>query len=145
MITQVLGSLQRKWLSLLVPKSQHFHLLGGKHGCLTPVPLWSSQAGSHRGSPLPCWSSHSCTGCWRRSTRSHHGRRWRTGQRRTRRGRHTCNSPGCCSRKRSHRPRGWSTRSHLSEERKKHLHGEGAWTRKMTRGEWSPRAYQFIK
>lgn len=36
-VTQVLSSLQRKGLSLLVSKSQHFHLLGGKQGCLSSL------------------------------------------------------------------------------------------------------------
>lgn len=86
---------------------------------LTPVPLCSTQAGSHRGSRPPCWSSRNCTGSWRMSTRSRRGRRWRTGRRRTQRGKRTCNSPGCCSRKQSRRRWDWSTRSHLGTQRKK--------------------------
>lgn len=85
-------------------------------GGLTPVPLGSSRAGSHRGSPLLCWSSRSCRGSWRTSTRWRHGRRWRTGRRRSLRGRRTCNPPACCSRKRSRTRWDWSIRSRLGRE-----------------------------
>lgn len=87
--------------------------------------------GNRRGSRPRCWSSHSCTGSWRRSIRSHRGRHWRTGQRRSRRGRHTCSSPECCSRRQSHRQWGWSIHSHLSKESKRTLHRDAAGTRKM--------------
>ena len=96
------------------PELDHARLpVRGEVEGLTPVPLGSSQVGSRRGSPLPCWSSRNCTGSWKTSTRSRRGRHWRTGRRRTQRGRRTCSSPGCCSRKQSHRHLDWSTHSHL--------------------------------
>lgn len=99
--------------------------LGGEaEGRLTLVPLGSTQGGSHKGSPPPCWSSRNCRGSWRMSTHSRRGRHWRTGRRRNLRGRRTCNSPGYCSRKQSHRHWDWSIHSHLVKQRKKLLHGE---------------------
>lgn len=90
----------------------HFPVCGEVEG-LTPVPLCSTQVGSRRGSPLLCWSSRNCMGSWKTSTHSRRGRHWRTGRRRTQRGRHTCSFPGCCSRKQSHRHWDWSIHSHL--------------------------------
>lgn len=91
----------------------------GKVDGLTPVPLGSIQAGSHRGSPLLCWSSRNCMGSWKMSTHSRRGTHWRTGRMRTLRGRRTCNSPRCCSRKQSHRHSDWSIHSHLLTQSKK--------------------------
>ena len=70
----------------------HFPACGEVEG-LTPVPLCSTQAGSRRGSPLLCWSSRNCMGSWKTSTHSRRGRHWRTGRRRTRRGRRKQDCP----------------------------------------------------
>jgi hypothetical protein len=121
-----------------------YFLLERLTGRLTPVLLCSIQVGNHRGSRLLCWSSRNCMGSWRMNTRSRRGRHWRTGQRRTLRGRHTCNSLGCCSRKQSHRHWGWSIHSHLLRQIRKLLHREEEQESQSTHdfmGEFSPQSH----